>query len=113
MLGELSKILLKGWNGKEGKENKDFKNGEQAESRGGCLKEGVGSNPLMNSDYTNYHLYRSWMYIFRRRYSPVSLFDILNLAKDSLLKRLCCCFLLFLGRFFAVCACVCVLISEM
>ena len=56
----------KGWNGKEGRENKNFKKGvgAQAESRVGCLKKWVGCKPLMNYDYTNYHLHRCWMYIF-------------------------------------------------
>ena len=31
------RITLRGWNGKEGKGNKDFKKGEQAGLRGGCL----------------------------------------------------------------------------
>ena len=90
----------------------------KAESRGGCLKKGVGWNPLINYDYTNYHLHRCWMYIFSWRYFPVSLFDILNLARDSLLKCLCCYFLLSLSQLLAsllcvctcVCACVCVFI---
>ena len=29
-----------GWNRKEGRENKDFKKGGQAGSKGGCLKKG-------------------------------------------------------------------------
>ena len=67
----------------------------------------------MTYHYTNYHLHRCWMYIFSWRYSPVSRFDTLNLARDSLLKWLCCYFLLFLGRLLAsllysVCVCVCV-----
>ena len=45
------------------------------------------------------------MYIFSWGYSPVSLFDILYLARDSLLSHLYCYFLLLLGRllFFAMC----------
>ena len=34
-------------------------------------------------------------------HSPVSLFDILHLARDSLLWRLYCYFLLFVGRLLA------------
>ena len=74
----------------------------------------------MNYDYTNYHLHRCWMYIFSWRYFAVSLFDILNLARDSLLKCLCCYFLLSLSKLLAsllsvcvcvrVCVCVCVFI---
>ena len=64
----------------------------------------------MNYDYTNYHLHRCWMYIFSWRYFAVSLFDILNLARDSLLKCLCCYFLLSLSKLLAslLCVCVCV-----
>ena len=34
------KYLQRGWNRKEGRENKDFKKGGQAGSKGGCLKKG-------------------------------------------------------------------------
>ena len=33
------KYLKRGWNGKEGRENKDLKKGWQAESRGECLEK--------------------------------------------------------------------------
>ena len=50
------------------------------------------------------------MYIFSWGYSLVSLFDILYLARDSLLKHLCCYLFLFLGQLSAsllyVCVCV-------
>ena len=59
-------------------------------------------------DNTNYNLHKCWMYIFSWGYSPVSLFDILYLARDSLLKHLCCYFLLFLGQLLASLLCVCV-----
>ena len=36
------KYLKRGWNRKEGRGNKDFKKGEQAGSRGGCLKKEEG-----------------------------------------------------------------------
>ena len=69
----------------------------------------------MNYDYTNYNLYRCRMYIFSWRYFPVFPFDILNLARDSLLKHLCCYFLLFLGRLLAslLCVRVCLTSSEL
>ena len=45
--GDCLKYLKRGWNGKEGRGNKDFKNGAgQVRSRGGCLKKGVGGTPL-------------------------------------------------------------------
>ena len=47
------------------------------------------------------------MYIFCSGYSSVSFFDILYLARDSLLKHLYCYFLLFLGRLLASLLCVC------
>ena len=72
----------------------------------GALKKG-GWNPLTNYDNTNYNLYKYWTYIFSWRYSPVNLSDILYLASDSLLKHLCCYFLLFLGRWLASLLCVC------
>ena len=34
------KYLTRGWNRKEGTENKDFKKGISYGSRGGCLKKG-------------------------------------------------------------------------
>ena len=41
--GNHLKYLKRGWNGKEGRGNKDFKKGWQAGSRGECLKNfGVG-----------------------------------------------------------------------
>ena len=67
----------------------------------------MDSNPLTNYDNTNYNLYKSWMYIFSWGYSPVSLFDILYLARESLLKHLHCYFLLFLGRLLASLLYVC------
>ena len=47
------------------------------------------------------------MYIFSWGYSPLSFFNILYLAGDSLLKHLCCYFLLFLGRLLASLLSVC------
>ena len=44
--GDCLKYLKKGWNSKEARGNKDFKNevGGQSGSRGGCLKkEGAGT----------------------------------------------------------------------
>ena len=38
--GNCLKYLKRGWNRKEGRENKDFKKGGQAGSRGGCLRMG-------------------------------------------------------------------------
>ena len=46
------------------------------------------------------------MYMFSWGYSPVCLFDILYLAWDSLVKHLCCYFLLFLGQLLASLLCV-------
>ena len=46
------------------------------------------------------------MYIFICGYSPVSLFDILYLARDNLLNHLCCYFLLSLGRLLAALLCI-------
>ena len=67
----------------------------------------------MNYDYTNYNLYRCQMYIFSWRYSPVSFFNILNLARDSFLKYLCCYFLLFLGHYqLFCCVCVCMYLAQ-
>ena len=37
--GNCLKYLERGWKGKEGRENKDFKNGGKAESRDDCLKK--------------------------------------------------------------------------
>ena len=93
-----------------GGETKILKRVGQAGARGGCLKKEGDWNPLTNYDYTNSNLYRCWMYLFNWRFSPVGLFDILYLARDSLLKHLCCYFLLFLGRLLAslLCICVCV-----
>ena len=45
--GNCLKYLERGWNRKEGRGNKDFKNRGPAGSRGGCLKKG-GWNPLSN-----------------------------------------------------------------
>ena len=45
--GNSLKYLKRGWNRKEGMENKDFKKGGQARSRGGCIKRG-GWSPLTN-----------------------------------------------------------------
>ena len=44
------KYLKRGWNRKEGRENKDFKNGGQAGQGMGALKMGRGGvwNPLTN-----------------------------------------------------------------
>ena len=79
----------------------------------GALKKG-GRNPLRNYDNTNYNLYKCWMYIFSWGYSLVSLFYILYLARDSLLKHLCCYLLLFLGQLLAtlLCVCVCVCVCK-
>ena len=41
--GNCLKYLKRGWNRKEGRENKDLKNEGQAMSRGGCLNEGRGT----------------------------------------------------------------------
>ena len=38
--GKCLKYFKMGWNRKEGRENKDFKKGGQAGSKGGCLKKG-------------------------------------------------------------------------
>ena len=89
-------------------ETKILKRVGQAGARGGCLKKEGDWNPLTNYDYTNSNLYRCWMYLFNWRFSPVGLFDILYLARDSLLKHLCCYFLLFLGQLLASLLCVCV-----
>ena len=100
-----------------GGETKILKRVGQAGARGGCLKKEGDWNPLTNYDYTNSNLYRCWMYLFNWRFSPVGLFDILYLARDSLLKHLWCYFLLFLGRLLAsllsVCVCVYVPSSEL
>ena len=90
-----------------GGETKILKRVGQAGARGGCLKKEGDWNPLTNYDYTNSNLYRCWMYLFNWRFSPVGLFDILYLARDSLLKHLCCYFLLFLGRLLASLLSVC------
>ena len=42
MVGLGQKYLKRRWNRKERKRNKDFKEGEQAGPRGGCLKKGAG-----------------------------------------------------------------------
>ena len=94
-----------------GGETKILKRVGQAGARGGCLKKEGDWNPLTNYDYTNSNLYRCWMYLFNWRFSPVGLFDILYLARDSLLKHLCCYFLLFLGRLLASLLCVCARIA--
>ena len=47
-VGNCLKYLRRGWKGKEGRENIDFKKGGQAGSGGGCLKKGGGWNPLTN-----------------------------------------------------------------
>ena len=44
--GNCLKHLQRGWKGKEGRENKDFKKGGQAGSRGGCQKKVGGGTPL-------------------------------------------------------------------
>ena len=45
--GNCLKYLKRGWNRKDGWENKDFKKKEgQAGSRSGCLKMGWGLEPL-------------------------------------------------------------------
>ena len=44
--GKCLKYLNRGWYGKEGRGNKDFKKGGgQAGLRGGCLKKGWGMEP--------------------------------------------------------------------
>ena len=59
-------------------------------------------------DNTNYNLHKCWTCIFSWGYSPVSLFDILYLARGSLLKHLCCYLLLFLVfRLLASLLCLC------
>ena len=87
-----------------------LKTGGKLGQGSGYLKK-QGWNPFKNYGYTNYNLYRCWMYIFSWGYSPASLLDILYLARDSLLKHLCSYFLLFLGQLLApflyVCMCVC------
>ena len=103
--GNCLKYLKRGWNKEEGRGNKDFKKGRQAGSRGGCFEKKGGWNPLMNHDNTTYNLLKCWMYIFSWGYSPDSLFDILCLARDSLLKHLY--FLQFLGRLLASLLCMC------
>ena len=45
--GNCLKYLKKGWNGKQGRGHKDFKNERKAGSRGGYHKKG-GWNPLTN-----------------------------------------------------------------
>ena len=44
--GNYPKYLKRGWNRKEGRENEDYKKGEQAGSRGGCLKKEGADTPL-------------------------------------------------------------------
>ena len=95
--GKCLKYLKRGWNKEEDTGNKDFKKEGKLGQGVGALKKG-GWDPLTNYDNTNNNLYKYWTYIFSWRYSPVSLSDILYLASDSLLKHLCCYFLLFLGR---------------
>ena len=46
--GNCLKYLKRWWNRKDGRGNKDFKKGEQAESRDGSLKKGAFWNPLTN-----------------------------------------------------------------
>ena len=46
--GNYLKYLKRGWNRKEERGDKDFKNGGQAGSRGRCLNKGGGWNPLTN-----------------------------------------------------------------
>ena len=48
--GNCLKYRKRGWNRAEGKENKDFKKGGQAGSRGGCLKKGRAGTPFTNYD---------------------------------------------------------------
>ena len=52
-VGNCLKYLKRGWNRKEGRGNKDFKKGEQAGSRVGALKRGVGTG----SPYKLWSLY--------------------------------------------------------
>ena len=55
--GNHLKYLKRGWNGKEGRGNKDFKKGWQAGSRGECLKycgRGGGRIPLQTIIYIIY-----------------------------------------------------------
>ena len=54
-LGNCPKYLKRGWNGKEGKENKYFQNRGQAGSRGGYLKEGPWY-PLLNYACCHAHI---------------------------------------------------------
>ena len=105
--GNCLKYLKRGWNKEEGRGNKDFKKGASWVKEG-CLENKGSWNPLTNYDNPNYKLYKCWMYILSWGYSPVSHFDILYLARDSLLKHLCCYFLLLLvSRLLASLLCVC------
>ena len=72
------KYLKRGWNRKEGRGNKDFKKGEQAGSRGGCLKKGRW-NPL-----TNYECRSNKNVKVAAEYSR----DYLSLSNDSQLAIL-------------------------
>ena len=50
--GKHLEYLKRGWNRKEGRGNKDFKNGRQAGSRSWSLKKGRGGwNPVTNCDH--------------------------------------------------------------
>ena len=49
--GDCLKYLKRGWNRKEVRDNKDFKKGVQAGSRGGCLKKRGAGTPLRIMDY--------------------------------------------------------------
>ena len=64
--GNSLKYLRSGWNRKEGKGNKDFKKGEEAGSRGGCLEK-RGWNAL-----TNYGEILYLVFIFERKESKFS-----------------------------------------
>ena len=44
-MGYCLKYLKEGWNRKEGRGNKDFKNGGASWVKGGCLKKGEGLEP--------------------------------------------------------------------
>ena len=71
-------------------DTKILKRGKLGQGVGGCLEKKGGWNPLTNYDNTNYNFFKCWMYIFSWGYSSVSLFDILYLPRDSLLKHQCC-----------------------
>ena len=54
------KYLKRGWNRKDGRGSKDFKKGDQARSRVGCLKKGGGTGTpletMVISVYSDFYL---------------------------------------------------------